>query len=266
MITVQLQERMRVEGYGQRTIDAYTQCINTISKQVNKELTRITENDFIHFLDILVKRGNSPYTLNQYHAALKYLITKVYGHKWDIKLPYAKRHKRLPITLSHEEISQLIEKTKNAKHRLMLSLAYGSGLRISELVGLKVENLDFSTKQIMISQGKGKKDRHTILPEKLINQLRNLIAGKNNEDYLFESERGGRLTTRSIQAVFTKALRAAGIVKKATFHSLRHSFATHLLEDGVDIKIIQELLGHSNIATTLVYTHVTNIGYIRSPL
>ena len=127
-------------------------------------------------------------------------------------------------------------------------------------------NLEEST--IHLKNAKGKKDRITIFPEKIKNNLQNLIAGKNLNDYLFESERGGKLTERTAQKVFENALREAGIKKDATFHSLRHSFATHLLENGVDVRYVQELLGHQNIRTTQIYTQITNpkLKNIKSPL
>jgi len=141
-------------------------------------------------------------------------------------------------------------------------------LRVSEIINLKVKDLNLDELTIHLKQAKGKKDRLTLIPEKLVNDLRNLIAGKLNNDYVFASERGGKLTERTAQIVFAKALSLAGIKKEATFHSLRHSFATHLLENGVDVRYVQELLGHANIRTTQIYTHVTNpaIKNIKSPL
>jgi len=183
-------------------------------------------------------------------------------------LKFAKRSKKLPIVLSREEIKNIIDATRNPKHKLIISLAYGAGLRISEVVNLKLKDIDFNELTIHLKNAKGKKDRITIFPEKIKNDLQNLIASKNSDDYVFESERGGKLTERTAQKVFENALRGASIKKDATFHSLRHSFATHLLENGVDVRYVQELLGHQNIRTTQVYTQVTNpkLKNIKSPL
>lgn len=185
-----------------------------------------------------------------------------------INLKFAKRSKKLPIVLSREEIKSVIDAIRNPKHKLIISLAYGAGLRISEVVNFKVKDINLEELTIHLKNAKGKKDRITIFPEKIKNDLQGLIAGKNLNDYLFESERGGKLTERTAQKVFENALREAGIKKDATFHSLRHSFATHLLENGVDVRYVQELLGHQNVRTTQIYTQVTNpkLKNIKSPL
>jgi len=185
-----------------------------------------------------------------------------------INLKFAKRSKKLPIVLSREEIRNIIDSIRNLKHKLIISLAYGAGLRISEVVNLKVKDVNLEELTIHLKNAKGKKDRITIFPEKIRSNLKSLIIGKKSDDYLFESERGGKLTERTAQKVFENALRRAGIKKDATFHSLRHSFATHLLENGVDIRYVQELLGDRNIRTTQVYTQVTNpkLKNIKSPL
>jgi len=150
----------------------------------------------------------------------------------------------------------------------MFSLGYGCGMRVSEVVNLKVSDLDIDELVVHIKQAKGNKDRISVLPESLQSDLRNLIAGKCSNEFIFESNRGGKLTTTSLQKMFRKSLAKAQIRKLATFHSLRHSFATHLLENGVDVRYVQELLGHANIRTTQVYTKVTNpkLKNIKSPL
>lgn len=253
----EFQRYLRVAGYSPRTIEAYSRCI-----------TEIGNKDLMQFLDKLAKEGKSSFTLNQYHAAYKLYSDKVLNKKWIAPFPYSKRHMKLPIVLSREEVGRIIEATKNTKHKLMISLAYGAGLRVSEVVGLKIKDIEVETLSLVVREAKGGKDRISILPEKLKNDLLNMMAGKAGDKYLFESERGGRLTTRTAQVVFVNALKRAGIKKSATFHSLRHSFATHLLENGVDIRYIQKLLGHANIATTQLYTKVTNpkLKNIRSPL
>ena len=146
-------------------------------------------------------------------------------------------------------------------------MVYGAGLRVSEVIDLRVKDIDFEELTLHIKQAKGKKDRITVFPEKLKASIQNSITGKDRDDFVFSSERGGKLTTRTAQKVFGNSLGKAGIKKEATFHSLRHSFATHLLENGVDIRYVQELLGHQNIRTTQRYTQVTNpkLKNIKSP-
>lgn len=157
---------------------------------------------------------------------------------------------------------------KNKKHYLLLAIAYGAGLRVSEVINLRVGHIDLDELIITIRQSKGAKDRRSVLPQKLISDLRSFLAGRGESEYLFESNRGGNLSERSAQKIFDNALKAAEIKKNASFHSLRHSFATHLLENGVDVRYVQELLGHSNIRTTQIYTHLTNpaLKNIKSPL
>lgn len=257
MMIEDLQRYMRVVGYSPRTIEAYSRCVSEIGNK-----------DLVEFLDKLAREGKSSFTLNQYHAAYKLYITKILKKDWNVPFPYAKRHNRLPIVLSKDEIRRIIDVTKNTKHKLMISLAYGSGLRVSEVIKIKVKDVNIDELTLLIRDAKGRKDRISISPEKLKSELQNMMTGKIGDQYLFESERGGRLTTRTAQAVFEKSLKIAGIKKKATFHSLRHSFATHLLENGVDVRYIQQLLGHASISTTQLYTKVTNpqLKNIRSPL
>lgn len=253
----ELQRYMRVAGYSPRTIDAYSRCIEEIG-----------DANLLVFLDKLAKQGKSSFTLNQYHAAYMLYSNKVLNESWKAPFPYAKRHKKLPVVLSRDEIGRLIDVTRNIKHKLLISLAYGAGLRVSEVINLRVVDVDVAELSLTVRDGKGGKDRVSIVPEKLLNILTNIMVGKSGEQYLFESERGGKLTTRTAQSIFTKSLKLTGIKKSATFHSLRHSFATHLLENGVDVRYIQQLLGHASITTTQLYTKVTNpqLKNIRSPL
>lgn len=267
MIIRKLQEHLRLSNYSPKTIKAYSNCARTLQNHFNKPLNKITKDEFAAFLDNLAKKSYSPYTLNLYHASLKYVFEKIYQTPFNFDLPYAKRHKKLPVVLSGSEIRKILESVKNAKHRLLIALSYGAGLRVSEVINLRVADIDIEELTIHLKQAKGKKDRITIFPERLESNIQNLIAGKDKNEFVFASERGGKLTTRTAQKVFANALKKAGIKKSATFHSLRHSFATHLLENGVDIRYVQELLGHQNIRTTQRYTQVTNpkLKNIRSP-
>jgi len=268
MLLSKLQQHLRISGYSPKTIKAYTLCIKKIYDYFKKPLNKISENEFTKFLDHLVKKGNSPYTINQYHAAFKLVITKIYKQTFPFNFPYAKRHKKLPVVLSRKEIKLLINSISKLKHRLLVSISYGAGLRVSEVINLKVTDIDLDELTIHIKKAKGKKDRITIIPKKLKIAIQVLTTNKNSNEFVFESVRGGKLNSRTAQKIFSKALEKTGIKKQATFHSLRHSFATHLLENGVDVRYVQELLGHANIRTTQVYTKVTNprLKNIKSPL
>jgi len=256
-------QELRLRNYSFKTIKAYLGCL-----QEYFELEKINEGKIKQFLLKKQSKNYSSQTVNLYLNAIKFFYREVLKIPQKINLKFAKRSKKLPIVLSREEIRKIIVSIKNPKHKLIISLAYGAGLRISEVVNLKVKDVNLEELTIHLKDAKGKKDRITIIPEKIKIGLQNLITGKNPNDYVFESERGGKLTERTAQKIFKGALRKAGIKKDATFHSLRHSFATHLLENGVDVRYVQELLGHRNIRTTQVYTQVTNpkLKNIKSPL
>jgi integrase/recombinase XerD len=262
-----LGQEMAIRGFSKRTIEAYLAINQNFLNFIKKSAREIGAEDIKSYLLYLRGRGQTNTSLNLTISALKFYYKDVLKRKifFDIKRP--KREKYLPVVLSREEINKIIEVTGNIKHKLILALAYGAGLRVSEVIGLKVEDLDFSELTIHLKQAKGGKDRITVIPEKLKGDLQNFIAGKEGDNLFFESDRGGRLTARTAQKIFEHSLEKAGIKKDATFHSLRHSFATHLLENGVDVRYVQELLGHQSIRTTQIYTKVTNpiLKNIKSP-
>ncbi len=214
------------------------------------------------------KREQSSQTINAHLQAIKYFYREIFKSQIPIDIKFAKTASKLPVVLSRSEIEQIINWIVNSKHKMMISLAYASGLRVSEVINLKIKDINIGELTIHLKGAKGNKDRITIFPEKLVDNITRLSNKKSGNDYLFESERGGKLTERTAQKVFENALRKSGIKKDASFHSLRHSFATHLLENGVDVRFVQELLGHANIRTTQIYTKVTNpsLKKIKSPL
>jgi len=213
-------------------------------------------------------KNAAPQTTNLYLNAIKFFYREIAGLKQYINIKFSKRSKKLPIVLTRNEIKEIINATTNMKHKLILALAYGAGLRVSEVTSLKIRDLDLDSLSIHLKDAKGKKDRLTVFPEMIKADIQKIAQAKNGDDYLFESERGGKLTTTTLQKVFVSNLAKTGIAKPATLHSLRHSFATHLLENGVDVRYVQELLGHQNIRTTQLYTQVTNpqLKKIKSPL
>jgi len=184
-------------------------------------------------------------------------------------LPRPKKEKKLPNILSQSEVLSILDSVDNIKHKSILFLTYSAGLRVGEVVRLKIDDIDSDRMLIHIRQGKGRKDRYTILSEVALDILREYAYIAKPKDWLFP---GGKdndfLTERSVQKIFATACKKANIKKNVSVHSLRHSFATHLLESGTDLRYIQELLGHSSSKTTEIYTHVTqaNLSKIRSPL
>jgi len=263
----QTERVMRLRNYSVKTRKAYLfnikEYIEFSEKFEIKDRQRAVED----FLLNKYEKKQSPQTINLALNAIKFFYREVLKDPKKIDLKFAKRSKKLPIVLSHTEIEKIIEFTENSKYRLMISLGYGCGLRVSEVVNLKVQDLDIDELVLHIKSAKGNKDRMSVLPERLQDDLRNIIAGKHAADFVFDSNRGGKLTTTSLQKMFRKSLAKTNIQKPATFHSLRHSFATHLLENGTDVRYVQELLGHQNIRTTQRYTQVTQpaLKNIRSP-
>lgn len=259
---------LRLRNYSPKTRKAYLFYIKEYIRFSKKVGIKNKQKAIETFLLDKHKRQQSPQTINLALNAVKFVYTQVLKNPQKIDLKFAKKSKKLPIILSHKEIKEIIEATSNPKYKLMISLGYACGLRVSEVTDLHIADLDVDELVVHIKGAKGKKDRISVLPEKLKNDLKNIVAGKNANDFVFDSNRGGKLTTTSLQKMFRKSLEKVKINKPATFHSLRHSFATHLLENGTDVRYVQELLGHSNIRTTQVYTQVTNpkLKNIKSPL
>ncbi|MBX2931759.1 MAG: tyrosine-type recombinase/integrase [Chitinophagaceae bacterium] len=209
---------------------------------------------------------------NQMHSrlnALKFYFEKVlHKEKFFFDIPRPKKINSLPKVLNLNEVRKMFSKTTNLKHLLILKLCYGMGLRVSEVVNLKIEHIDSKRMQVLIATSKGKKDRYVKLPDSILIELREYYKTYKPKEYLFEGQTGGQYSIRSVQQVFKAAMKKAGINKTIGIHGLRHSYATHLLEMGTDISYVQKLLGHKDIKTTLIYTHVSNrsLSKISSPL
>lgn len=264
----ELDRVLMLRNYSNATRKSYGGCTRLFLSKHPNHLNTPNPREIEDFILALHSSGSAAQTAQSYLQAIQFYYREVVGSSIQTKIKTLKRPKRLPVILSHAEIERLLTSITNEKHRTMVALTYGAGLRVSELTDLRAGSVNFEEQVLHVYQGKGKKDRITLLPESLITELKKRVAGKCPEDYLFESERGGRLSTRSIQLVFERAMKTAGITKPATFHSLRHSFATHILEQGTDLRFIQKLLGHTNIRTTQQYTHVStaSLRAIRSPL
>ncbi len=259
---------MKLKGYSPRTVKSYLHYANEYLVFAKKKNLKNRDEAIEKYL--LEKQGKkqSSQTINLALNSIKFLYREVLKSSKKIDLKFAKRNKKLPVILSRKEIEKIISQMENSKHKLMISLGYAAGLRVGEIINLKVKDINLEELTIHIKNTKGKKDRITVFPEKLKIDFQNLMAGKKNNCLVFESNRGGKLTASTAQKVFQNALKKSGVKKDATFHSLRHSFATHLLENGIDVRYVQALLGHSNIRTTQIYTQVTNpkLKNIKSPL
>jgi len=264
----EVRNELAVRNYSPSTVKNYLACLREYFKLRHYDLRNPDREHIRRFLLERQERGYSSQTINLYLNAIKFYYYKVAGSYKKIDLQFAKRSKKLPVVLSREEISRMIAVIANRKHRLLIALAYGAGLRVSEAVSLRVGDVNVDELTIHIKEAKGKKDRISLISEKLCNDLRFQMSDRGPNDYVFESQWGGKLTTRTAGKIFKNALMNAGILKLATFHSLRHSFATHLLENGTDVRYVQALLGHNNIRTTQLYTAVTNpaLRQIKSPL
>jgi len=255
---------LKLRQYSPITITTYCKMLKQfINFYKSRVLDEINDEDIREYLLYLVdqKKVSQSYE-NQSINAIKFYYEQVLGR--PTQTYYLQRPKRelvLPSVMSEDEVNNLLKQVSNLKHKTVLSLIYSAGLRISEARNLKINDIDSSRSQIRIVQAKGKKDRISILSPNILKLLREYYREYRPKVWLFEGQFGGPYSTESIQSVFRRAKASAGIKKKATVHTLRHSFATHLLERGTDLRYIQELLGHQSSRTTEIYTHVTERGF-----
>jgi len=261
---------MRSQRYSPQTIKTYMDSLRVLARWFNPvRLQQVQAEDLIRFNnEYILAKGYSATYQNQMVNALK-LYLKRFGHP-QMNLDQIHRPRRafrLPHILSKHEVKRILESLTNRKHRAMLSLIYASGLRRSEVLNLRPSDIQSDRGLLFVGSAKGAKDRVVPLSPKLLIQLREYFRDYRPKVFLFEGQGGGKYSPKSLQLVFRHALEKAGIHKPATLHWLRHSYATHLLESGTDIRYIQELLGHSSSRTTELYTHVSNrqLQQIRSP-
>ncbi len=264
---------LQYRQYSPRTVDAYMTCVKMFlqryrTKYNNIPLSQLTKDVVIEFVLYLIAGEKAPKTVNLYKEAIKHFVREVLHIHGEIDIKLSKEPRRLPVVLTKSEIETMFATVRNTKHKAILMLAYWSWLRISEVTNIRVQDLDGENCTLVVRGGKWNRDRTTIVSRLVMPQLHTLCAWKHPSDYVFESERGGKLHVRTLGHIFAYAKKKANITKPATFHSLRHSFATHLIENGTDIRFVQDLLGHANIRTTQHYTHVTSthIQHIKSPL
>lgn len=261
---------MQLRGYSAKTIKSYKGHFLRFYKFCNVKIDDIKEEDAKRYIAFLIQSQNVSFSyINQAINSIKLYNKLIHKDLWNLDLPRPSKDTHLPNILSKEEVNKIINGLTNIKHRSILYLVYGSGLRVGEVIQLKIEDINKDRMMIKVNQGKGRKDRYTLLPEKALALLKIYYQAYKPKVWLFEgAKQNEHITERSVQKIFERALKNAGINKKATVHTLRHCFATHLLESGVDIRYIQELLGHSSSKTTEIYTHVSNraLKNIKSPL
>jgi site-specific recombinase XerD len=257
---VSFEQELRLRNFSPKTIKSYLHYNKELLRFANKSPREITRQDIRDYLDSLIALGKSYSTVNLAINALKYYYSKRlrrshFDSNFGIQRP--KIPKILPIVLSKTEIIDMIDSTDNLKHKLMIQILYTSGLRVSELTKLRVSDIDFSRKTVRINCGKGNKDRISIISKITLENARKYLLEYQPLEYFFESYQAGKaLSTRAVQKVVDEAARRAKIKKNVTAHTLRHSFATHLLEQGVNLRYIQSLLGHKRLETTQIYTKV----------
>ena len=264
-------EEIQLKGFSASTLKTYRNEFGIFLyylKEIPAESCSVGDirNYILHCINELQL---SEATVHSRINAVKFYYEQVLRReRFLLEIPRPKKRLQLPKVIAPVDIKKLFETTPNLKHNTMLKLCYGLGLRVSEIVNLKIKDIDSNSMQVFIEQAKGKKDRYVNLPESILPQLRTYFIEYKPKIYLFEGQYGGQYSSRSAQQVFRNALLKANINKTVGIHSLRHSFATHLLEQGTDIRFIQELLGHNDIKTTLIYTEVSNksIRKIISPL
>lgn len=263
---------MEYRNFSTSTISTYCDCMMVLEAKINKPLNTITTEElksFLHFL--LIEKKSSVSYINQNISAFKIFTQDVLKQPWDgIKIKRPRREKKLPTVLSVNEVENLLSSTRNLKHRAMLMLMYSAGLRKSELLQMKPKAIDSERMVVNIAQGKGRKDRLSILSPKTLEILRLYYQVERPKIYLFEpnGNPGMCISDRTLDHIVKKNAQKAGIKKDISSHTLRHSFATHLLEAGVNLRLIQEFLGHTSLRTTSIYLHLTNVNpkSIVSPL
>lgn len=264
-----LERELKIRGFSPKTVKSYWLYNRLFLEFVKKSPKEVSNDDIRQYLLFLKDKNCANSTLNVALNALKFYYRQILRRKFFFDIKGAKKSQYLPVVLSREEIGRMLEKTENPKHNFLISLMYSAGLRVSETVKIRMKDFDLGRKMIIVRQGKGAKDRCTLLSEKLVPVLEKQMSLKNPNDYLFTGAGGqGHLTAMSAEKVVKKAAELAGICKNISCHSLRHSFATHLLESGTSIRYIQELLGHAKLETTQIYTKVANnnLQNIQSPL
>lgn len=263
-----LETELKISKNSDYTIRNYLRSNSELINFTDKEPEKISKDDVKSFIANKISSMSSSSVI-LFLSAIKYAYTNIFGKDITEGIKRPKREKKIPVVLTKEEVRKLLDSLNNKKSRLMVGLLYACGFRVSELVNLKISNIDFDEKTGYLRQAKGRKDRIFNIPSFLMDDLKSHTDNqiKKGYEYLF-SGTNGRLTERNIQKIVKKAAQKAGIKKEVHPHTLRHSFATHLLENNIDIRKIQELLGHADLSTTQIYTHISTeeLKKVQSPI
>ena len=255
-----LKVEMRLRGFSDRTIDVYLRYNKLYLEFI--ESNEPSELTIKQYLADSIEKGKSAKTIALMRAALLFYYNELQKKKFEIPSP--KLERKLPNVLGMEDVKLLFNSTTNKKSLAIMKTLYSSGLRVSELCNLKRDDIDIANGFLIVMHGKGKKSRKTVIDVELAKDLVNISEG----EYVFSKKNGSKVSERSVQMILSSAKKRAGIKKKVTPHTLRHSFATHLLEAGTNIRVIQELLGHENLQTTQIYTHISEkeLSRVKNPL
>ncbi len=262
---------MELRGYAEKTIVAYLGHVKRFEEffyDSAENLSMSHAKEYLH--KTIAIDGRSRSYVNGLYSALKFLYSTTLDKDWDIKhIPRVKKEFKLPVVMSKNEVISILKATDNLKHKTALVTAYATGLRVGELARLKLSDIDIDNMKILVRDGKGNKDRYTLLSPINLQYIKAYQRQFQPKDWLFTGQDpSNHLSERTLQAVFRDARKRAGLNKKATFHTLRHSFATHLLEDGTDLRVIQQFMGHKTLNTTMIYLHLSNahLKKAKSPL
>ncbi len=274
-VPVDVAEAIRKEGerrrFSVRTIETYQECVKKFINYTGKTIDKLGKKDVLDFLYSLDERKYSGSSMHVYQMAIRFLMEDILHKNMKLNIKYSRRPEKLPFVLSKDEVKRLIGKINNWKHRLMIELLYGAGLRVSELINLKIKDLDLDKSYGFVRGGKGNKDRIFILPKIVCEKIENLIEIEHldNDENLFLTNKGKKYSVRTIQEIVKKSAKLAGLNSgEIHCHTLRHSFATHLIEQGQTVSEVQSLLGHKSPETTFVYLHTAtpNMIKVKSPL
>ena len=264
-----IQQKLIIKRYSPNTVNTYLACLNAFFRHFKDEdTTQLSKKDILDYLESLIHKGYSKSSQNQHINAIKFYYEKYLEREREFYyLDRPIKDKKLPTVLSKEEVQKLFHCSYNLKHRTILTIIYSCGLRVSEMINMRIRDIDTKRMIIWIRHSKSNKDRQVQLTPQILQLIEQYLACFNPKIYLINGMNGGKYSSASIQKMIKATCKRAGIYKNVTPHTLRHSFATHLLENGTDIRFIQNILGHSNIQTTQIYTHVstTHIKNIKNP-
>ncbi len=272
-LIISFEQKLKIERYSTNSIRNYSSTVRSFLKTASYKFSSpelLGEKEIEKYILWKIEKHRISFSHQRIIvASIDKFYRLIYKRSLNLKHLYpSRKEKTLPNYISKQEVKKIIDCTENLKHQCIVKLLYGCGLRLSELINLRITDINSENMTIKIRNAKGNKDRIVMLSASLLQDLRNYFTMFRPKEYLFEGQNGNLYSARSVQNLVKDAAKRAGIIKKVTPHILRHSFATHLLESGTDIRYIQELLGHQSIKTTEIYTHITDISKsnIKSPL